>query len=30
MIEKVRDPEDVKTTLDDRDNIELYIFNDDE
>lgn len=30
MMEKERDPEDVKTTLDDRDNIELYIFNDDE
>jgi len=29
-MEKERDPEDVKTTLDDRDNIELYIFNDDE
>jgi len=30
MIDKERDPEDIKTTLDDRDNIELFIFNDDE
>lgn len=30
MIEKTRDTEDVKTTLDDRDNIELYIFEDNE
>jgi hypothetical protein len=30
MIEKERDPEDIKTTLDDRDNIELYIIKDEE
>jgi len=30
MMEKVRDPEDIITTLDDRDNIELYIFKDEE
>jgi hypothetical protein len=29
-MEKERDPEDVKTTLDDRDNVELYIFKDEE
>jgi len=28
MIEKERDPEDIKTTLDDRDNVELYIIED--
>jgi hypothetical protein len=30
MFEKIRDPEDIKTTLDDRDNIELYMFEDDD
>ena len=29
-MEKERDPEDIKTTLDDRDNVELYIFKDEE
>ena len=30
MIDKVRDPEDIKTTLDDRDNVELFIIKDEE